>query len=123
MHGTKKRAVAIVEREYLIAIDIQRIIEDQFDFSTRILAPNEAAEKLQVQSTDILLVDASIDSKSIEKIVAATSSSRAKLILLTLGDDRTPYGWDGRADANISKPFTDEQVIEAVRSTLNHNVT
>ncbi|WP_026480424.1 hypothetical protein [Ahrensia sp. 13_GOM-1096m] len=110
--------IAIVEREYLISIDIERIIADHFNCEIHVIMPDDAQEKLAAINYDVLIIDADMPSEIISGLVPVIARSNPKVVLLTVSDVDPETYIPFPYRAAIAKPFTDEQVVNTLTSLL-----
>lgn len=105
------QTIAIIEREYLIAIDIERIIAENFDCKVNVIMPDEALQKLQETNFDILILDADMPVEIIGELSSSILVSKPLVALLRVSDVDPNTFIDFPFHVEIAKPFTDEQVV------------
>lgn len=112
------QAIAIIEREYLIAIDLERIIKENFSVEVHVIMPEEACDKLTMVNCDVIILDAELDNDIIRDLIPVIEPASASVVLLTVSEINPEANVPFTASCEISKPFTDEQVIDAMRKVL-----
>lgn len=113
------KVVAIVEREYLIAIDIDRIIADNFNCKVHVIMPDEAQEALVDIKCDVLILDAEISHETLSSFIPVITGPDSLVALLTVSDVDPKSYMPFPYHAVIAKPFTDGQVIEKLTPLLS----
>lgn len=114
------RPVLIVEAEFLIALDIQRMLE-LFDVGQTLLARN-AAEARQMKATwpDIALaiVEMQLDDMSARHLASELSSQGIALIITTGHVDLVRGAHDIVPSPVCLKPFSEQVLASAVQQAL-----
>jgi DNA-binding NarL/FixJ family response regulator len=118
MSTVSGQVVAIIEREYLIAIDVERIITENFTCKTHVIMPDEALEKLPETGCNILILDADMPAEIISSFDEIVAASNPSIVLMTVSDIDPKTYFQLPYKASIAKPFTDEQVVEKLTPLL-----
>ena len=105
--------ILIVDLEYLVAMEAERILDGAFTCEIEIAMPRDYQALLSSESFDMLLIDSSV-------IQSAEEASRLRaagiaILFSTLSDDELTGISEWPGVAVVAKPFDDQQLIQAVR--------
>lgn len=108
--------ILIVDPEYLVAMEAERILREAFLCDTQIVMPRDFVEALRSSRYDVLLLD---DGLTLQP------DTRARL---NLADTLVVFSSLGREDAEglpdwpgvvvVAKPFQEERLLEAVKNAV-----
>jgi CheY-like chemotaxis protein len=108
--------ILVIEDEFLIALDLQRILEE-LGAGEVVLANTQAraeAALAQNGAFDLAIADLRIGDHDIQPFVADLAKRGIPLLLATGSEPTVPKG---RA-AVIRKPYSDSQIVEALQAIL-----
>lgn len=108
--------VLIVDPEYLIAMDAERIVRTALPCETEIAMPRDYPALLARRNFDIVLIDSSL--LEITGEVQRLRETVAGIVFTTsLSEEIAGIpAWPGVAV--VPKPFDDQQLIEAIRNVI-----
>lgn len=110
--------ILVVDREYLVAMEAERLLVDALACAVRIAMPHDYVAALTDQNYDLLLIDAGIvDSEGAEALKAAQRAG-TRLVFTTLTNDSMERLPEFAGSATVAKPFVDADLLAAVRSAL-----
>ncbi len=119
-----RNLISVIDDDQSVRTTTARLVES-FGFRA---AAFESAEVFlgsgQLQDTSCLIVDVQMEGMSGLQLQSqlAASRSRIPIIFLTAYDDQEfrRRGMQAGAVAFLGKPFTDEQLLQTIRSALGH---
>ncbi|CAD7039895.1 DNA-binding response regulator [Pseudorhizobium endolithicum] len=106
--------ILIVEREYLVAMEAERILSDAMTCTTRIATPHDYLLALGEDGYDILVIDVDLLRDELVEILRDRQRNGTRIVVTTLTKgygDRLPQ-LSGLAF--VTKPFLDEELAFAV---------
>lgn len=107
--------VLVVEDEYLIALEAQRIIEEAG--ADAILLANSVAEVRKLLAdgpkVDVAVLDLRLGTEDASPLIEEFGKSRIALLVTTGFDSGAPKGV-----ACLSKPYRDSELVAAIRHLL-----
>ncbi len=105
--------ILIVEREYLVAMEAERILSDAMICTTRIATAHDYLPALGEDAYDILVIDIDLLCDKHMEILKRRQRNGTRIIVTTLmkTDAEMLPGTDGLAF--VAKPFVDEELVAA----------
>ncbi|RWX79218.1 response regulator transcription factor [Neorhizobium lilium] len=106
--------ILVVDQEYLVAMEAERILQERGAYETQIAMPWELAKALKESDFDMILIDAMV--VAAPECQGLIRQSGLPVVLLSFRShdlDGVPE-WPGAPV--VPKPFDDEQVLQAVRA-------
>ncbi|HEV7433262.1 MAG TPA: hypothetical protein VGO22_00065 [Pseudorhizobium sp.] len=111
--------ILVVDREYLVAMEAERVLLDTFACRMRIAMPHEFSHAMEHDRFDLLIVDTSVADDDGSRILANARAGGTKLIFTTLTKDAMRSLPQFQGFATVAKPFSDEDLIDAVKAALS----
>lgn len=105
--------ILIVDQEYLVAMEAERILQERGGYRTRIAMPWQMANALQEAAVDLILLDSRVAAMGDHAAPVRQSGAPVVLMSFRFQDLVGVPDWPGAPV--IPKPFDDEQVLQAVR--------
>jgi Response regulators consisting of a CheY-like receiver domain and a winged-helix DNA-binding domain len=107
--------ILIVEREYLVAMEAERILSDAIACTTRIATPHDYLPALREDDYEILVIDVDLLRDEHVEILKLRQRSGTRIVVTTLtkGDAERLPGMEGLAF--VAKPFVDEELVVAAK--------
>ncbi len=110
--------ILVIENEYLIAMDAERILMDPFSCEVVIGSEGELSLSSNEHGFDIAIVDFSTSLGSAAKNLLAAMVGSSKLIFTTVIDELAAGIPGFEATPVVLKPYNDTQLVNAVKSLL-----
>lgn len=108
--------ILIVDQEYLVAMEVERILQDAGGYSVRIAMSWELPVALNDESFDIILIDSVVAADGRVRPLLNNAGASVVLLSFRANDlDGIPE-WPGAPV--VAKPFEDEQVLRAVHDAV-----
>lgn len=112
--GLQGRRVLVVEDEFVVALDLETMLQDE---GCTVLGPATTVEQALVQIAcnefDLAILDANLNGRSVERVAEALRSKGVPFLFATgYGPDSLPAGW--KTQSMLSKPFSNAQLIQAL---------
>ncbi len=108
--------ILIIDLEYLVAMEVERILASAFECDIQIAMPREYDAIADLHRFDVVVIDASLVKRpeAAERMKAAGVA----IVFLTLIDEHLPSvpGWPDVPV--VGKPFDDKQLIDAIRKAV-----
>lgn len=107
--------ILIVDPEYLVAMEAERILDQEFDCETQIEMPRDYASVLEKGGFDMVLIDSGlvVNSPEARRLL---QTGTAAVIFSSLGDDEA----DGLAEwpgiTVVPKPFDERALVNAIKN-------
>ncbi|MDY6949833.1 MAG: hypothetical protein SXG53_29520 [Pseudomonadota bacterium] len=120
----KERAIStgpqilVVDREYLIAMEAERILMDSMACTVRIAMPHDYAETMEAGRFDVVVVDAGVVEDRGSDAIRRQGRLGAAVIFTTLTNDSMERLPEFKGFASVAKPFVDEELLSAVAMAL-----
>lgn len=110
--------ILIIENEYLIAMDAERILLEAFDCAVTIATLKNFQLVLGEKNFDVILLDFGGPPEPTSEEIAAISNSGA-LLVFTTAYDVFAVGVPGfENNPVVMKPYEEEQLLSAINSML-----
>ncbi|HWF08531.1 MAG TPA: response regulator [Bryobacteraceae bacterium] len=112
------RRVLVIEDEYLIALEIESVLEEA-GIGEIVLAPTESAalEEVTRGGWDAVVADANLNGVGIQRIVAALADRSIPFLIVT-GYSREDLPWVIGNVPIVRKPFFATDLVEALEETI-----
>ncbi len=110
--------ILVVDREYLVAMEAERLLSDALSCSVRIAMPHDYIAALADARFDLVLIDAGIVNAAGLQGLQWAQEQGAGLIFTTLTNDAMENLPQFRGSAKVAKPFNDAELLAAVQSAL-----
>lgn len=111
--------ILVVDREYLVAMEAERVLLDAFACRVRIAMPHDYSAALVQDRFDLLIMDASVVEQDGPQTILGAKAGGAGLIFTTLANDAMDALPQFKGSATVAKPFIDEDLVRAVSATLS----
>lgn len=106
--------ILIVDPEYLVAMEAERILEAALDCETHIAMPRDYPTVLETRNFDVVLVHASLV-RSPEAVHRLTSVESGVVLSTLLNEEVAGFPeWPGVTV--VPKPFDERQLIDAIKN-------
>jgi len=110
--------ILVVDREYLVAMEAERLLSDALSCSVRIAMPHDYLAALAETHFDVVLIDAGmVNANGVEALQLAQKRG-AGLVFTTLTNDAMDNLPRFQGSAKVAKPFNDADLLAAVQSAL-----
>jgi DNA-binding NarL/FixJ family response regulator len=106
--------ILIVDLEYLVAMEAERILTENFTCETVIVMPRDYPEVLDSQKFDVVLIHASLVRRP--EAVQQLTMAEAGIVLTTLISEEVEGIPEWPGVAVVSKPFEDRRLVEAIKN-------
>ena len=110
--------ILLVDREYLVAMEAERLLSDALSCSVRIAMPHDYIAALADAPFDLVLIDAGIVNAEGVQALQTAQEQGVGLIFTTLTNDAMDNLPQFRGSAKVAKPFNDADLLAAVQSAL-----
>lgn len=118
----KRTRVLIADSNYLIAMDLERILQDVVECDIAFCHPHLLAEQVLEDSYDIVMVDAALsEAANLAHARAATASGARVIFLTTIDDFRTAFP-SLQKYSLLQKPYDQGEVAEALAEAARDGV-
>jgi DNA-binding NarL/FixJ family response regulator len=111
--------ILIVDIEYLVAMEAERILTENMRCEVVIAMPRDYPEVLEREKFDVVLIHASLVRSP--QAVRRLKSAETGLVLSTLIDDEAAGFAEWPGIAVIAKPFDDQKLVEAIKNAAPAN--
>ncbi|MBW6421842.1 hypothetical protein KX729_10345 [Rhizobium sp. XQZ8] len=111
--------ILIVDLEYLVAMEAERILTENLDGEMVIAMPRDYPAVLETQNFDVVLIHASLVRSP--EAVRRLNATEAGVVLSTLMDEEAVDGfaeWPGVVV--VSKPFDDQKLVAAIKNAARN---
>ena len=110
--------IIIVDPQYLVAMEVERILTERMACEVQIAMPHECRTALVESRWDAIVIDGALMNGELREIIRHVSLAGMAMVFTAF--IRDALGDLGEfPDAQIvSKPFDDDELTEAVRSAL-----
>ena len=106
--------ILIVDPEYLIAMDAERILDAAFDCEIEIAMSHDYQASLERRNFDVVLIDPDLIRRSED--AQELRDSGAAIVFTTSLTEKVSGILDRGRIAFAPKPFKDEKLVEAIRN-------
>jgi DNA-binding NarL/FixJ family response regulator len=113
--------ILIVDQEYLVAMEVERILQDVGGYKVRIAMSWELPVALNDEMPDIILIDSALADDSRVRPLLINAGASIVLLSFRASDLSGVPAWPGAPV--IAKPFDDDQVIRAVQDAVRARAT
>ncbi|MFN7103274.1 MAG: hypothetical protein ACK4N1_11730 [Pseudorhizobium sp.] len=105
--------VLVIDREYLIAMEAERILLEAVPCAVQIAMPHDYAATLEASRFDLVVIDAGVVEHGGSAIIERQHQMGTAVIFTTLTNDSMDALPEFRGFANVAKPFVDEELLAA----------
>ncbi|MFB9949400.1 hypothetical protein ACFFP0_11105 [Rhizobium puerariae] len=113
--------ILIVDLEYLVAMEAERILGDAFQCDIQIAMPHEYPAVLENQTFDIVLIDSGLARKP--EGADDLRAAGVGVVFSTFLDEELAGLADWPGVAVVPKPFDEEQLTDAVGNAARDRAT
>ena len=119
MSALKGRHILVVEDEALIALDLQRMLDQS---GAMVIGPavsvSQALEAIHENHIDFALLDIKLGDETVDPVAAVLAQRAIPTIFVTAyGDGRLPPGFE--AHPMIEKPYAEDQLLNLIGSIFS----
>lgn len=107
--------VLVVDPEYLVAMEVERVLRESLVCDIHIAMPRDYAAELQVKNFDIVVADAGLARGADDNHPLRRTSARLVFTTLSQREIGGVEGWDGVP--TITKPFDERQLLDTIKNT------
>lgn len=110
--------ILIVDLEYLVAMEAERILTENLDCEVQIAMPRDYPAVLENRNFDAVLIHASLvrSPDAVRRLKVAETG----VVLSTLIDDEAAGFAEWPGVAVVPKPFDERQLIEAIKNAARN---